>query len=80
MGTCQGHICAVRAAGLLGKASGDSKAALSDVASFVNERWRGVRPIAWGDSLVEAQFTQWFYEGVCGLGDIVEEKDRKVKI
>ena len=80
MGTCQGHICAVRAAGLLGRASGDSDAALSDVASFVNERWRGVRPIAWGDSLVEAQFTQWFYEGVCGLGDIVNTKDRKVKI
>lgn len=80
MGTCQGHMCAVRAAGLLGKALGDNKAALSDVASFVNERWRGVRPIAWGDSLVEAQFTQWFYEGVCGLGDIVEDKDREVKI
>ena len=80
MGTCQGHICAVRAAGLLGKASGDSKKVLADVASFVNERWRGVRPIAWGDSLVEAQFTQWFYEGVCGLGDIVDEKDRATKI
>ncbi|MBO7300962.1 MAG: anaerobic glycerol-3-phosphate dehydrogenase subunit A [Tidjanibacter sp.] len=80
MGTCQGHICAVRAAGLLGRASGDSEGALSDVASFVNERWRGVCPIAWGDSLVEAQFTQWFYEGVCGLGEIVDKKDREEMI
>ncbi len=72
MGTCQGHLCAVRAAGLLAESNKMShEEALSDVASFVNERWRGVRPIAWGDSLVEAQFTRWFYEGVCGLSEIV---------
>jgi glycerol-3-phosphate dehydrogenase len=52
--------------------------ALSDVASFVNERWRGVRPIAWGDSLVEAQFTRWLYEGVCGLSEIVTNKEEKI--
>lgn len=76
MGTCQGHICALRGADLLGKKVG-SEEALRDVASFVDERWRGVRPVAWGESLVEAQFTQWFYEGVCGLGRIVERKAEK---
>lgn len=72
MGTCQGHVCAVRSAGILAKSNKVShKEALSDVASFVNERWKGIRPIAWGDSLVEAQFTRWFYEGVCGLSEVV---------
>lgn len=73
MGTCQGHVCALRAAGILERKVGDENV-LKDVASFVDERWRGVRPVAWGKSLVEAQFTQWFYEGVCGLGSIVERK------
>ncbi len=73
MGTCQGHLCALRAAGLLGRRIGGDNA-LKDVASFIDERWRGVRPVAWGEGVVEAQFTQWMYEGVCGLGSIVERK------
>ena len=69
MGTCQGHLCALRAAGVVAEMRGDAEGALSDVKRFIDERWRGVRPVAWGASLVEAQFTQWFYDGVCGLGD-----------
>ena len=79
MGTCQGHLCAVRTAGILADShKATHEEALSDVASFVNERWRGVRPIAWGDSLVEAQFTRWLYEGVCGLSEIVTNKEEKI--
>lgn len=73
MGTCQGHMCAMRAAGILAEKTGDDEEAIRDVARFVEERWRGVRPVAWGDSLVEAQFTQWFYDGICGLDDFVKE-------
>lgn len=79
MGTCQGHLCALRAAGILGQRIGNQNA-LKDVASFIDERWRGVRPVAWGEGLVEAQFTQWLYEGVCGLGTIVECKAEENKI
>ena len=74
MGTCQGHICAMRAAGILADKMGDHTEAIKDVARFVEERWRGVRPVAWGESLVEAQFTQWFYDGICGLGDFIEKE------
>ncbi len=72
MGTCQGHLCALRASGVLSECGRTREQTLTDLASFVDERWRGVRPVAWGDSIVEAQFTQWFYDGVCGLGDIVK--------
>ena len=68
MGTCQGELCACRAAGLLAKADGCAQKAISNVAEFLNERWKGIRPIAWGETLCEAQFTSWIYEGVCGLG------------
>jgi glycerol-3-phosphate dehydrogenase len=64
----------MRAAGILADKMGDHTEAIKDVARFVEERWRGVRPVAWGESLVEAQFTQWFYDGICGLGDFIEKE------
>ncbi len=67
MGTCQGGLCACRAAAILGNELGKRDEALCDLASFVNERWKGMMPVAWGQTLVEAQFTSWMYEGVCGL-------------
>lgn len=67
MGTCQGEICACRAAGLLGKANSCAERSLNDMAAFLNERWKGMYPIAWGDTLAEVQFTSWLYKGVCGL-------------
>lgn len=68
MGTCQGSICACRASAIMAKAFGQT-AALSDLESFVNERWKGMMPVAWGQTLVEANFSSWIYEGVCGLGN-----------
>ena len=34
---------------------------------FLNERWKGVRPVAWGNALRESEFTGWVYQGLCGL-------------
>ena len=67
MGTCQGELCACRAAGLLSKANGCVRRSIEDLSAFMNERWKGMFPVAWGDTLAEAQFTSWIYEGVCGL-------------
>lgn len=66
MGTCQGSICACRASTLLSEKYGP-ESALSDLESFAQERWRGMMPVAWGQSLVEATFASWIYKGVCGL-------------
>lgn len=67
MGTCQGELCACRAASILGKALKCPHKAQEDLAYFLNERWHGVYPVAWSQTLCEAQFTSWIYEGVCGL-------------
>ncbi len=67
MGTCQGELCACRAAGLLSKSNDCARKSIVALASFMNERWKGMFPVAWGDTLAEAQFTSWIYEGVCGL-------------
>ncbi len=74
MGTCQGELCACRAAGLLSKANGCARRSIEDLASFMNERWKGMFPVAWGDTLAEAQFTSWIYEGVCGL-DVFQKRE-----
>lgn len=66
MGTCQGGICASRAAAILGSKYGNDRA-ISDLKSFLQERWKGILPVAWGRAIVEAYFTSWIYEGVCGL-------------
>lgn len=67
MGTCQGELCACRAAGLLGEAHNCSQKAKEDLASFLNERWKGLYPVAWGEALRESEYTQWIYGGVCGM-------------
>ncbi len=67
MGTCQGELCACRAAGMLANAHKCSDRAKEDLMSFVNERWKGMYPICWGDTLRESEYSQWIYSGVCGL-------------
>ena len=67
MGTCQGGLCACRAAGLMTKAHNCADKAKADMADFIQERWKGMNPIAWGDTMNEAQFMSWIFEGVCGV-------------
>lgn len=73
MGTCQGELCACRAAGLLARAHHCAREAKRDLATFLNERWKGVYPVAWGDTLRENEFTQWIYAGVCAMHLTEEE-------
>ncbi|HBO38916.1 MAG TPA: anaerobic glycerol-3-phosphate dehydrogenase subunit A, partial [Pasteurellaceae bacterium] len=43
---------------------------VTQLASFMEERWRGIQPIAWGDAMREAEFTSWIYYGLLGLNDV----------
>lgn len=74
MGTCQGELCACRGAGLLEKHDHCTQRSLDDLASFMQERWHGMFPVCWGETLCEAQFTSWLYQGVMGL-DPADSKD-----
>lgn len=68
MGTCQGELCACRAAGLMSEVHKYcTRRAKEDLAAFLNERWKGMAPIAWGDTLRESEYTSWIYKSVCGL-------------
>lgn len=67
MGTCQGELCSCRAAGLLANAHNCAEKAKEDLKEFINERWKGMYPICWGDTLRENEYSQWIYSGVCGI-------------
>ena len=65
MGTCQGELCTCRAANLTCKANvQESEEGLKEL---LNERWKGNRPVAWGQALSEAQLTATIYQGLFGL-------------
>ena len=78
MGTCQGELCACRAAGLLNRFNVTTPHETEQqLGHFLNERWKGIRPIAWGDALRESEFTSWVYHGLCGMNENTLEQGSK---
>ena len=66
-GTCQGGFCVYRFLGLLhelGIAEGGSNKVLKD---FLEERWKGIRPVLWGDSLRQEELVETIYKGIFNL-------------
>ncbi len=77
MGPCQGEMCACRTAGLLAEARSEQIDALETLQDFIDERWKGVRPVLWGDGLREAEFSYWVQEGLLGLGSIKQNSKQQ---
>ena len=62
MGTCQGTLCIRKAAKALAEALGDPSLAPSLAAEYLDERWKGMRPVGWGDTIREMEFMQRVYK------------------
>lgn len=65
MGPCQGGFCIYRATGILHGMDGIS-AELADASllGFLQERWKGVWPVLYGDQLRQARLDDWIFQGV----------------
>ena len=68
-GTCQGGFCVYRLLGVLNEMRketglGGSNRALKD---FLEERWKGIRPVLWGTSLKEEELIESIYKGLFNL-------------
>ena len=74
MGQCQSKSCACRTANLLAQLTGDPNRALRDLAALLDERWKGIKPIAWGQTLRETQLTAEIYQGLCGLDKAINDQ------
>ena len=74
MGPCQGKLCACRAAGIVSEITGED-IALNSVGEFMQERWKGVRPILWGDALREADLSYWLFNSLLGYQQLPAQVD-----
>jgi len=66
-GTCQGGFCVYRLFGILHDlriAEGDSNKILKE---FLEERWKGIRPVLWGTALKEEELIEGIYKGIFNL-------------
>ncbi|MBN2403221.1 MAG: anaerobic glycerol-3-phosphate dehydrogenase subunit A [Spirochaetes bacterium] len=71
MGPCQGELCAYRSAGLFVQYKGiPPEEANKLLIDFIEERWKGMKPIFWGDAMREAEFIYWIYQGLFGMGKV----------
>lgn len=73
MGTCQSELCACKAAGVMCSLNKNPEKTLKDLGSFINERWRGMRTVAWGSNISEAHLTATIYQGLCGINQFINE-------
>ncbi len=65
MGPCQGGFCIYRATGILhGVEQLDAAEANASLRHFLQERWKGVWPILYGDQLRQARLDDWIFQGV----------------
>jgi len=65
MGPCQGGFCTYRATGILHRQERlDQSTANGALLDFLQERWKGVHPILYGDQLRQARLDDWLYQGL----------------
>lgn len=65
MGPCQGGFCTYRATGILHRCERlDQETANRALLDFLQERWKGVAPVLWGDQLRQAALDERIYRGL----------------
>jgi glycerol-3-phosphate dehydrogenase len=71
MGPCQGGFCIYRATGLVhGAEHLSAPAANEHLLDFLQERWKGVRPVLYGDQYRQARFDDWVFQGLLDVGHL----------
>ncbi|MDQ7093083.1 anaerobic glycerol-3-phosphate dehydrogenase subunit GlpA [Desulfosporosinus sp. PR] len=64
MGTCQGAFCTYRALPLLWQEKGKYDSLRDELKRFINQRWKGIRPVLWGQQLRETELTRAIYASI----------------
>lgn len=66
-GTCQGGFCIYRLLGVLHDLKMSRGESNSILKGFLEERWKGIRPILWGTTLKEEELIESIYKGIFNL-------------
>ena len=81
MGTCQGAFCGYRAIGVVGdldtvdlksKSKMDTKGLFKD---FVEQRWKGIRPVLWGNMARETELTRGIYDATLNINGAIDNEE-----
>jgi len=79
MGPCQGGFCTIRASGILHRLRGlpieEINLALRD---FLQERWKGVLPILWGQQLRQERLNELIYLNVLNASQLPGPKEGRL--
>jgi glycerol-3-phosphate dehydrogenase len=79
MGPCQAGFCAYRAAGIVHETLGlDSQISNAQLLQFLQERWKGERPLAWGHSLRSLELDLHIYHNLLGVESLSTEQDIEI--
>lgn len=78
MGTCQGAFCSYRALPLLWKEEKKFGSLNRQLKEFLDQRWKGIRPVLWGQQLRETELTRAVYSGVLRLGFGLDEGTERI--
>lgn len=75
MGPCQGGFCTLRAAGVLHQLAVDSgqwtvKNTNVSLRDYLEERWKGVLPVLWGQQLHQERLNELIYVNVLGINQL----------
>ncbi|MBP3721899.1 MAG: anaerobic glycerol-3-phosphate dehydrogenase subunit A [Selenomonadaceae bacterium] len=68
MGTCQGSFCALRAAASFYRVKKEKPNSLKELRNFLEGRFKGIRPVLFGKTLKETEFTRALYELSFNIG------------
>ncbi len=76
MGPCQGGFCIYRACGIMHALDGVTAEQVDDaLLAFLQERWKGVWPVLYGDQLRQIRFDEWIYHGVLDVDHLPHSDD-----
>lgn len=69
MGTCQGNFCSLRSMGVLSQCgvTPEAKETLPQIRDFLQARWKGIKPVLWGNALREIEMTRGIYESALNI-------------
>ena len=80
MGPCQGGFCIYRATGILHAVDRlDGEEAAESLIHFLEERWKGVWPILYGDQLRQARLDDWIFQGLLDVEHLPDADAAKAK-
>ena len=73
MGPCQAGFCAYRTYAISSEHS-SSPPSFNGLHNFLYERWKGIRPVAWGSTLQQMEFSRRIYLDLLAAGPETENR------